>query len=110
MSGIPWWIPIVSVVIGVVLGYGAAEFREHFRRKHERRGQLEALAVEIELCGELAAAYLASSVQTPAYRLPIRAYETALPAILADGVLSMAEINALTRFYVNVHSFNLAID
>jgi hypothetical protein len=110
MSITPWWIPIVSVVIGVVLGYGAAELREYFRRKHERRGHFEALAVEIELCGELTAAYLASSVQTPAYRLPARAYETAFPAILAAGVLSMREIDALTRFYINVHSFNLAID
>jgi len=110
MNGTPWWIPLLSVVIGVILGYAATELRESCRRTRERRGHLEALAVEIQICSEIATGYLVGKVRAPAYRMPVLAYQRSLPAILAEGVLNMTETNALVRFYANALAFNFSID
>ena len=42
--------------------------------------------------------------------MPVVAYETALPPLLAAGVLSCGKIEALLNFCVNAKSFNLALE
>lgn len=110
MSQSPWWVPLISVVIGAILGYCAAEMREWRRRKREIRGHLEALAIEIQICSEIAAGYLDGKVMAPAYRMPILAHAKSFPVLMSDGLLRSEDISALARFYLNVHAFNLAID
>jgi hypothetical protein len=46
----------------------------------------------------------------PAYRMPMIAHERSLPVVLSEEVLSQDEATALTRFYVDVISFNFCLD
>lgn len=108
--GTPWWSSLIGVVAGVVLGYGLAELREFLRRDRERRGHLEALAVEIQVCSDLAGGYIVGKVMAPAYRMPLVAYERSFPILISEGILSLEEINAVARFYLNAGAFNLGVD
>jgi hypothetical protein len=99
-----------TVILGALLGYGIAEFRDWRRRVRERRGNFEALAAEIQLCANLAEGYLGNSVQVPTYRMPTTAYDRSFPMLLVDGVLKLSETDALMAYYINVRGFNLAVD
>ena len=110
MTEAPIWVPLLSVSIGALWGFGVAEARDLIHRRRQRRGNFEALGVELQMCGDLASGYLRDKVMAPAYRMPLMAYEHSLPALLVDGVLSVAETNALLRFYVNAMAFNFSVD
>ena len=107
---IPWWAPLLSGLIGVLVGFGLNELRERSRRKRERHGHFEALAAELQICAEMARGYINGGVKAPAYRMPMIAYARSIPALLADGVLRFEESSALFRFYVGAQSFNFALD
>ena len=104
------WLAITSGLIGALVAYGLGEWRERRARKRKLLGNFEALAAEILICNSLAEGYLAGAVLAPAYRMPIVAFETVLPALLAEGVLARGEIEAILSFYVNTKSFNLSLD
>lgn len=101
---------MLGVAVGILLGWGVAAFREHLRRGRERRGHFEALAVEIQVCADMASGYMRGGVMAPAYRMPFIAYENSFPALLADGVLTFQETEALIRFYIGAQSFNFCLD
>jgi hypothetical protein len=105
-----WWVSLLGVVIGAALGFGISEFREWRQRKRQRVGYLEALAVEIGVCGDLARDYCAGGVMAPAYRMPLLAYQRAFPELLSAGILVSKETDALMRFYFNAAAFNFALD
>jgi hypothetical protein len=103
-------MPLLGVVVGAALGYGIAELRDYYTRRRQRHGHLEALGVELQMCGDIARGYLSGKVMAPAYRMPMIAYERSLPALLAEGVLTVQEMHALMRYYVNAIAFNFALD
>ena len=105
-----WWNTLLGVVVGAALGYLGAELREFFRRKRERQGHFEALGVEIQICSDIARGDSGGKVRAPAYRMPLMAYQRSFPLLIADGVLSLEEINALARFYMNAAAFNYSLD
>lgn len=105
-----WWNPLLGVIVGAALGFGLAEYRDYKERKRRRRGNFEALAVEIQICDELAHGYLNGGVMAPAYRMPLTAYSKCFSDLLTDGVLTASETNAVIRFYINVAAFNFAVD
>lgn len=105
-----WWTSLLGVVVGAGLAFGIAEYRDAKERSRKRRGNFEALAVEIQICGELADGYLKGGVMAPAYRMPLTAYNKCFADLLTDGVLASAETNAVIRFYINVAAFNFAVD
>ena len=110
MSSTSGWLPLIGVVVGAGLGYAVAELRDYSTRKRQRQGHLEALGVELQMCGEIARGYLSGKVMAPAYRMPTIAYERSLPALLAEAVLTVQEMHALMRYYVNAAAFNFALD
>ena len=105
-----WWVSPLSVGVGVLLGFGVSEFREWRRREQERVGHFEALAAELQICADMARSYLRVKIRAPSYRMPLIAYQRSLPALLADGVLTFDETQALIRFYVTAQSFNFAVE
>ena len=108
--GAPWWGALVGALVGVLLGFCISEFRDWRERRRKRYGFLEALAVEINVCADLAKGYFDGRVMAPAYRLPLLAYERVLPEILSEGILTIQETQALIRFYFNVAALNFCLD
>ncbi len=105
-----WWAPLLAAVAGVLFGWGISEWRDRKVRERKRNGCFESLAAEIQICSAMSSGYLKGNVMAPAYRMPLMAYENALPPLLAEGVLTYAQMEALTLFYVNVQAFNFALD
>ncbi|OAI50065.1 hypothetical protein AYO46_10725 [Betaproteobacteria bacterium SCGC AG-212-J23] len=105
-----WWVPLVSVVIGAIVGFGISELRERLQRKRQRTGHLEALTVEVSVCGDLAQGYCIGKVMAPAYRMPLLAYQRVFPELVSAGILNSTETNALMRFFFNAAAFNFALD
>lgn len=110
MSQSTAWVALLGVVIGGALTFATTEYRECRERNRKRHGNFEALAVEIQICGELADGYLKGNVLAPAYRMPMIAYQRSFPELLTDGVLAVDETKALIRFYINVAAFNFSVD
>jgi hypothetical protein len=101
---------VVAVVVGVVLGFVLSQAAEACKRRKRRKAHFGALRAEIELCREFAQTYLSSDKKLPLYRLPTKTYETALPALLADGVLKELEVRVLTEFFAQVETLNRGLD
>lgn len=99
---------------GAILGIGAAILAPlvvlYLERLRTRRGYFELVALDVKLAAGLASTYLHSDVKAPAYRLSLHGAQTALPFLLADGRLSMAEASLLAKFYVDAESFNRCLD
>jgi hypothetical protein len=105
-----WWVSLLSVIVGAVIGFCVSEFRDWRQRKRTIAGYFEALAVEIQICGELARGYVKGRVRAPSYRLPVLAYQKALPELLSQGELTYNEKYALVRFYMNANQLNFCME
>lgn len=91
------------------------EITEHWRdQEHaEKRliaGHLETIALDVQLAERLATGYLAVGIEVPGYRHPLFGMSTALPHLIAAGVLRGSEAVTLSRFYVDASSWNRALD
>ena len=47
---------------------------------------------------------------SPAYRLPMKGYELALPALLRDGATKVEDVRAVTDFYLAAEEMNRCLD
>ena len=48
--------------------------------------------------------------QTPLYRLPVAAFDTSFPILLAEGSVTEDEVSILSRFSSRVHEINRGLD
>lgn len=122
MSGGSGWFDLAAVVVtvlgtggatlwGVKLGGDIAAKKDAERRRREAGAHWAAMSVEISTCSNLALGYLVTSVDIPAYRLPVIAFEHALPRLLAEPeAISDLELDAITKYYTEVHAFNRGLD
>jgi hypothetical protein len=97
-------------IAGVIVGFFAAQIVAWFERRKRHRSYWSALSAEVELCREHGDAYLNAHVASPAYRLPIMAYENGFPALLSDGAVTHDEARAVLAYYVQVDQMNRALD
>lgn len=88
--------------------------RERDRDRTARLGRLGAVEAELKSCAEQCEIYTVTSREgpmlAPAYRLPLVAYNSVLPLLLADGVLSEDAARSIGQYYVDAVSFNRCLD
>jgi len=115
-----WTAQTTITLISVLVAAGVAIYvverthrramdREDRARELRIQGNLAGLVAELKLAGRMAAGYLADNVSAPLYRIPLNAFERSLPALMADRVLSAADIETLMDFYANAASINLGL-
>jgi hypothetical protein len=81
-----------------------------FQRKRRLKTHWCALRAEIGQCEEQANTLLTDDVESPLYRLPLIAYQTSYPILLADGAVSEEEVRMLGRFFGLVQDINRGLD
>jgi hypothetical protein len=97
---------LVSVFVGFILGRVSVSLD----RRRRRRALRAALLAEVSICARLARTYLDDAVRAPLYRLPAAAFAVAFPSLLADDVLSGAQVDDLECFAIEVDSINRGLD
>jgi hypothetical protein len=101
---------IVAVFLGFMLNRGVTQ--------RDRRRRLDAhwaaLDVESAMGADRAKWFRRDlrekMIGRPLYRLPTAAFDTSLPALLAEGALSRDELQALSEFGLLVHEINRGLD
>ena len=94
----------------ILFGFALGLLPAWFDRKRKLRTHWGAVRAELDLCRERAWALLNDSVQSPLYRLPLAAYETSFPILLAEGALSEEALLAVGRFYAQAQDVNRGLD
>jgi hypothetical protein len=81
-----------------------------FARKRRLKTHWCALRAEMYQCKENATTLLEDKVQSPLYRLPLIAYQTSYPVLLADGAAAENEASVLGKFFATVQDINRGLD
>jgi hypothetical protein len=97
---------IAGVVVGFALSYGT----DYVRRKRSLKVHWETLGAEIRICAIRASNYLYGSVSAPLYRLPLDAYKTSFPVLLAEADLKPNEYMAIGEFYSWANDINRGLE
>lgn len=94
----------------VLLGFSLGLVPGWWSRKQRLKVHWGALRAEVALCREKAETYLADNVMAPLYRLPMKAFETSYPVLLADAALAESEVKELSRLYGQIEDLNRGLD
>jgi hypothetical protein len=109
-SSMNGWERLLFGAIGVVVGFLLNEGKNLFVRRRKHRAYWAALWTEVEYARGRSHMYVNDKIMAPLYRLPIKAFESCYPELLADGVVTQAEATALMAFYTEVETFNRGLD
>jgi hypothetical protein len=74
----------------VLLGFGLGRLPPWLDRKRRLESHWQALRGELLLCTERVNIFLEVNVKAPLYRLPTRAFDAALKALLGEGAKRLA--------------------
>ena len=102
--------PQMTEMLLVILGFLLGLVPSWWSRKSRVAVHWSALRAESRICSDKASTYIRDGIMAPLYRLPMKAYETSLPVLLADAALPEAEFTDLLRFYGQVEDFNRGLD
>ena len=81
-----------------------------FSRKRRLKTHWCAIRAEMSQCKDNAATLLQDKIQSPLYRLPLIAYQTSYPVLLADGAVAESEVSILGKFFSTVQDINRGLD
>src|SRR6266540_4383100 len=81
-----------------------------FQRKRRLKTHWCALRADITQCTERAKTLLKDNIQSPLYRLPLIAYQTSYPILLADGAVTESEVLKLGEFFSLAQDINRGLD
>ncbi|MFH0344169.1 MAG: hypothetical protein ACHBNF_19070 [Chromatiales bacterium] len=87
---------LVLLVVGFALGHVPG----WLDRKRKLRTHWRAIDAEMVLLKEKSETLLKDEVRAPLYRLPVVAYETSFPILLAEGAVTEEEIKTIGRCFV----------
>ena len=104
-----WFTPFAGV-LGVVVGFILATLKESVYRRQRLRAHWSALHVELQMCQRSASVYLDTGVVAPLYRLPTKAFDSSLAALLTEGDVRASELKPLTRCALKVQEINRGLD
>ncbi len=102
--------PGTKEVLLILVGFVLAFVPSWLDRKRRLRTHLQAIRAEMQLAQERAAMLLKDKVMAPLYRLPVSAYQTSFPILLAEGVLSEEGAHALGNYFCQVQDINRGLD
>ena len=94
----------------VVLGFVLAHLPIILDRRRKLKTHWSAIRAEMVMCKEKAETLLKSGIETPLYRLPVAAFETSFPILLAEGAVAESELLILGRFSGLVQDINRGLD
>ena len=94
----------------ILFGFALAQLPEWVKRRRRLRTHWSAVRAELQLCCEKAGTFLQDAVQSPLYRLPLLAYKTPFPVLLAEGALSETDALTIGRFFSRVQDINRGLD
>jgi hypothetical protein len=94
----------------VILGFALALIPRWLDRKRRLKAHLQAIREEMQLTEARATMLLNHGIMAPLYRLPVSAYETSFPVLLAEGVLSEGDAFALGDYFCQVQDINRGLD
>lgn len=100
----------VLPVLTLLLGFGLSQWVQERERKRRLRGAWAALLVELQSCRESVQNFLAHGVAAPLGRLPGSAYAAHFAVVVADGRLSVHDIDVFGRAYSFVSEINRGYD
>jgi len=97
---------VLLIVIGFVLGFVPS----WLDRKRRLKAHLQAIRAEMQLARERANKLLNDKVMALLYRLPVSAYQTSFPVLLAEGVLSEEGALSLGDYFCQVQDINRGLE
>lgn len=97
---------LAFTILGFLLGLVPA----WYARKRRLKTHWCALRAEMSQCKEKAETLLKDNVQSPLYRLPLTAYQTSYPILLADGAVGEDEVSVLGNFWALVEDINRGLE
>ncbi|MFZ2542430.1 MAG: hypothetical protein WAW75_11755 [Gallionella sp.] len=97
---------VLLIVIGFVLGFVPS----WLDRKRRLKAHLQAIRAEMQLARARGNMLLNDNIMAPLYRLPVSAYETSFPVLLAEGVLSEEGALSLGDYFCQVQDINRGLD
>lgn len=107
---LPALTPGWAAVLGAVVGSNVPLAWTAYRRRVERRGEVEAVVCEVRICSDCMLALLRDGIMAPLYRLPYGALARALPKLVGDGVLTLNETGALVTYLAKLEEINRGLD
>jgi hypothetical protein len=107
------WVQAVGSILAICAAAGFVWWqhklesaRERARRVDRILGLLDVLQSEIHYCSDQAAEFLSRNHPAILHRFPKVAFETVLPALMAEGILKGDSLAAVYGFYSEVTAFN----
>lgn len=103
-------VDVFAALLGVIVGFCLQTGWTALAARRSRKAYWASIRAEMRYCGNKAAAYLNSGILIPSYRLPTFAFQTAVPALLADGAMKEGEYESIVNYYTDVQSFNWGLE
>ncbi len=103
-------VDLLTAVFLILFGFALRGWAQSRREDRLILSHIEALGMEIHLCGQLAATYLHADIDAPLYRLPNDAYRIALLSLSDIGLIYGDHWYTLQRFYLQVEQVNRGLD
>jgi hypothetical protein len=103
------WVAAVGTVFAVAVALWLGQ-RDARARRTERRGEINAMVVEVLRGSTSMRALLRENIQAPLYRLPIANFHRALPKLIADGRLDDNEIDTLIEYENRIEELNRGLE
>jgi len=95
---------------GVLVGSLIPLWWAGHRRRVERKGEIDAMHVEMHQSIIALRALINENIMAPLYRLPVSITKLALPKLIGDGVLDANETSALVEYVNRAEEVNRGLD
>ena len=108
LKSLPWneMLQIFAGVVAVLVGFLFSEWKSNRNRKRKLKAHWALLLTELEISRQKANTYLSDKIAAPLYRLPMEAFQTSFPVILAEDNIEEKELNSLINFFSTVQDFD----
>jgi len=94
----------------IVAGFILAHIPGMFDRKRKLKTHWHAIRAELLLSKEKAGILLNAGIAAPLYRLPVVAYSTSFPILLAEGAVTEDEVMKIGRCFDQMQDINRGLD
>lgn len=112
LKSLPWneMFQIFAGVVAVLVGFLFSEWKLNHNRKRKLKAHWASLLTELEISRQKANTYLSDKIAAPLYRLPMEAFQTSFPVILAEDDIEEKELNSLINFFSVVQDLNRGLE